>query len=154
MRMYLVEIRVGCNRSRMHLRRGVWSHTRTLTNYQVIDSKDELIFKQLIQKMKLFTLNFGQCNYSSGQVARGVGRVFRRGRRGGVACTGTSIINITSPRILQQENAQGPMVVLGRGAVSYERGTPVTQVARGVGRILRRGRRGGDAQGACAGHAL
>jgi len=30
------------------------------------------------------------------------------------------------PRILQQDYAQGPMVVLRSGVVSYERGTPVT----------------------------
>ena len=30
------------------------------------------------------------------------------------------------PRTLQQEYAQGPMVVLRGGAVSYQRGTPVT----------------------------
>ena len=29
-------------------------------------------------------------------------------------------------RTLQKENAQGPMVVVGGGVVSYERGTPVT----------------------------
>ena len=29
------------------------------------------------------------------------------------------------PRTLQQDYAQGPLVVLGGGAISYERGTPV-----------------------------
>ena len=29
------------------------------------------------------------------------------------------------PRTLQQDNAEGPTVLLGGGAVSYERGTPV-----------------------------
>ena len=39
--------------------------------------------------------------------------------------------NPPSPRTLQQDSTLGPMVVLGGGTVSYERGAPVRLAARG-----------------------
>jgi len=43
---------------------------------------------------------------------------------------GTSLIRNNPPRrTLQKDYTQGPMVVLGGGAVSYERGAPVPHPA-------------------------